>query len=323
MKALLLIGGLGTRLRPVTDTLPKQLIPIAGKPILYHTLDLLPRDLEEVVLSTGYKADQVAAYVRDHPTGLPIRTVPESTPLGSGGAMRFAGQGMSDPFFLLNTDVVTQVSLGNLLRAHERHGGMGTMALAAVSETQWYGVAELQADRIVRFVEKPPPGQAPSKWINAGVAVWGAEVLDHIPPNRPLSFEQEIVPTILDRGLYGFRLEGYWEDAGTPDRVLHAQRLLFDGGRAVHPRLPEGAQGSPLVCSAPSARVDGAQLGPYVTVEDEATIGPGARVSNSIVMAGAKIGREATVIGSILGPGSVVADGVRVADRMIGAGARA
>ncbi len=323
MKALLLIGGLGTRLRPVTETVPKQLIPIAGKPILYHALDLLPPDLEEVVLSTGYKADQVAAYVRDHPTGLPIRTVAESTPLGSGGAMRFAGGGMSDPFFLLDTDVVTQVSLGELLRAHERHGGLGTMALAPVTETQWYGVAELQSDRIVRFVEKPPPGQAPSKWINAGVAVWRTEILDRIPPGRPLSFEQEIVPTVLDRGVYGFRLEGYWEDAGTPDRVLHAQRLLFDDGRAAHPGLPKGAHGSPLVCSAPSARVEGARLGPYVTVENGATIGPGARVANSIVMAGATIGRDANVIGSILGPGSVVAEGTRVADRTIGAGAHA
>lgn len=317
MKALLLIGGLGTRLRPVTELVPKQLIPIAGKPILYHTLDLLPREIDEVVLSTGYKADQVAAYVRENPTGLPIRTVPESTPLGSGGAMRFAGGGMSDPFLLLNTDVVADANLGELVRAQERHGGIGTMALATVSETQWYGVAELRDERIVRFVEKPPPGQAPSNWINAGLAVWRSAVLEEIPPGRPLSFEQEVVPRILDRGVFGYRLTSYWEDAGTPERVLHAQRLLFDGGRALRPGLPEGAEGSSLVCCPPVVRTSAVRFGPYVTVEAGAALGRGAEIADSVVMAGATIGAGAKVHGSIIGPGAVVPEGSTVSGRAL------
>lgn len=322
MKALLLIGGLGTRLRPVTETVPKQLIPIAGKAILYHALDLLPRDVEEVVLSTGYRAEDVSTYVRAHPTGLPTRTVAESTPLGSGGAMRFAGQGMSDPFLLLNTDVVAQADLGELLRAHRRHGGLGTMALASVAETQWYGVAQLDGDRIVRFVEKPPPGEAPSNWINAGLAVWRSEILDRIPPEQPLSFEQAVVPKLLQDGLYGYRLTGYWEDAGTPERVLHAQQLLFDGGRAASPGLPPGAEGSPLVCCASSANVAGARFGPYLTVEPGVTIERGAYVANSVVMSGVRIERGATVINSILGPRSVVTEGAHLTGQAVGAGDR-
>lgn len=322
MKALLLIGGLGTRLRPITETVPKQLIPIAGKPILYHTLDLLPRDVDEVVLSTGYKAEVIASYVRDHPTGLPIRTVPESTPLGSGGAMRFAGGGMSDPFFLLNTDVVAEADLPAMLRAHNRHGGLGTMALAEVEETQWYGVAELEGERIARFVEKPPPGEAPSHWINAGLAVWRSAVLERIPPNRPLSFEQEIVPKILDEGLYGFPLRGYWEDAGTPDRVLHAQRLLFDGGRAHRPGLPPGAEGSSLVCCAEDVRATGTHFGDYVTVEPGVTLGTGARISDSVIMAGAQVGNGAVVTHCILGPRSAVEPGRTVRGQALGAAAR-
>lgn len=317
MKALLLIGGLGTRLRPVTETVPKQLIPIAGKPILYHALDLLPKTVEEVILSTGYKAEQVATYVRDHPLGFPTRTVAESTPLGSGGAMRFAGQGISGPFFLLNTDVVAEADLAALARAHERHGGLGTMALAEVEETQHYGVAKLEEERIVRFIEKPPPGQAPSQWINAGIAVWGAEVLDTIPAGRPLSFEQEILPSLLARGVFGFPLRGYWEDAGTPERVLHAQRLLFDGGRAVLPGLPPGAEGSPLVSCASSAQVQGSQLGPYVTLGERVQVGRGARVSDSILMDGAEVGPGATVVRAILGPNAVVPAGEQVEGRAI------
>ena len=322
MKALLLIGGLGTRLRPVTETVPKQLIPIAGKAILYHTLDLLPDDIEEVVLSTGYKASVVAAYVRDHPFRLPLRTVPESTPLGSGGAMRFAGKEMSDPFFLLNTDVVAQADLSQVLQAHERHGGLGTMTLASVTETQWYGVAQLEGDRIVRFVEKPPPGNAPSSWINAGLAVWRSAVLDRIPPDRALSFEQEVVPGLLGEGVFGYRLTSYWEDAGTPERVLHAQRLLFDAGRAERPGLPPGAEGSPLVCSSDTVQATGASFGPYVTLEEEVRIGRGSRITGSVVMAGARIGRDVTIADSILGPNVEVSDGARVLRRAVAAGAR-
>ena len=319
MKALLLIGGLGTRLRPLTEAVPKQLIPIAGKPVLYHVFDLLPRDTPEVVLAMGYRAADIEAYVRAHPPPFPVRSVVESSPLGSGGAMRFAGESVSDPFYLLNTDVVAQVDLSELQALHARHRAFGVMGLVEVEDTRPYGVAALDQDRIVRFVEKPAPADAPSHWANAGVAVWSRAVLDAIPSGRSLSFEQEILPRLLDRGVYGYRLKGLWEDAGTPARLLHAQRLLFDAGRAESPGRPRGARGSARVCCAPSARVDGVEFGDYVTIGADTRIEAGARIADSTLLEAVTVGKGATITRSIIGPGATVGAGATLIDRVVAA----
>ena len=319
MKALVLIGGFGTRLRPITYAVPKQLIPLAGKPMLYHVFDLIPRDVDGVVLATGYKADQIDAYVRSHPPPWPVRTVPEAEPLGTGGGMKNAGEGMSDPFYLLNSDVIASVELADLARSQTRHGGIGTMALAEVEDTRPYGVAALDPDdRISAFVEKPEPKDAPSHWINAGLAVWRREVLDRIPAGRPCSLEQEIVPQLLDRRLYGYRVSGFWDDAGTPARLLRSQRLLFDAGRGGPGGLPPGALGTGPVATMPAARAAGASFGPYVTLGPGVVVEAGAHVENSILMEGARVGQNATVSGSLLGPGAHVAAGHRISEQVLG-----
>ena len=320
MKALVLVGGFGTRLRPVTYTVPKQLVPLAGKPMLYHVLDLLPEGVEEVVLATGYKADVLDAFVRAHPHRFPMRTVAEAEPLGTGGGMKNAGGGMSDPFFLLNSDVIARVDLSEMWRAHTAHGGIGTMGLAEVEDPQPYGVAALDPDdRIRQFVEKPKLEDAPSRWINAGFAVWNRDVLDAIPAGRAVAFEREVVPGLLPRGVYGFRIHGYFDDAGTPERLLHAQQLLFDDGRGGRGTLPSGAFGKGPVALMDGARATGASFGPYVTVGPGATVDPGAHVENSILMDGVHVERNATVIGSVLGPRVRVRSEHRVAGQVLGA----
>jgi len=324
MKALILIGGFGTRLRPVTYALPKQLIPIAGKPMLYHVLDLLPDDLEEVVLATGYKAEEIAAYVAAHPTRWRVRTVPEAQPLGTGGGMKNAGDAMSDPFFLLNSDVIASADLTAFLASHVARGGVGTMGLFEVDNTKPYGVAALGADdRITAFVEKPEPKDAPSRWINAGIAVWDRSVLDAIPAGRPVSFEQEVMQGLLARGVYGFKLSGYWEDAGTPERLLHAQQLLFDDGRGGRGGVPDGSEGSGPVAVMDGATAPGASFGRYVTLGPGATVERKAHVENSVLMDGAVVEEEARVIGCVLGPRSRVRVGRRVEGLVLGEGAEA
>jgi mannose-1-phosphate guanylyltransferase len=321
VKALVLIGGFGTRLRPITYTVPKQLIPLAGKSMLYHVFDLIPRDVEEVVLATGYKADVVEAFVREHPTPWPVRTVPETDPLGTGGGMKNASEGLSDPFYLLNSDVVTSVDLAALRDLHLHRGGVGTMALAEVEDTRPYGVAALGPDdRIDAFVEKPEPKDAPSHWINAGLAVWNASVLDRIPAGRAVSFEREVVPGLLPEGLYGYRLHKYWDDAGTPERLLNAQQLLFEDGRGGKGGVPPGALGSGPVAAASGVRAEGASFGKYVTLGENVTVEPGAQVENSILMAGAFVEREAVVRSSLLGPGVIVRAGHPVVGQVLGAG---
>jgi mannose-1-phosphate guanylyltransferase len=324
MKALVLIGGFGTRLRPITYTVPKQLIPVAGQPLLYHVFDLLPPEVDEVVLATGYLSDAIEEYTRRHPLSRPVRSVPETTPLGTGGGMRNAGDGMSDPFLVLNSDVVADVDTRALLESHRRHEGIGTMALYEVEDPSPYGVAVLSPDeRIESFVEKPDRAHAPSRWINAGVAVWSRSVLDAIPRGSPVSFEREIVPGLLDRRVYGFRFSSYWEDAGTPARLLNAQRLLFDHGRAANRHRPAGALGSLVVAAAPTSRAAGASFGDYVTLDEEVVVEAGAHLENCVVMAGATIEREASVHGSLIGPGARVRAGHRVQDQVLGASAEA
>ncbi|MCI4351440.1 MAG: NDP-sugar synthase [Thermoplasmata archaeon] len=313
MKALVLIGGFGTRLRPITYSVPKQLIPIAGKPMLYHVLDLLPPEVDEAVLATGYKADAIEAYVRAHPPRLAVRTITETEPLGTGGGMRNAGDTMSDPFVLLNSDVIADVDTADMIREHRRHGGVGTMSLAEVDDTKPYGVAALgEKDRIVRFVEKPEPADAPSHWINAGVGVWNAKVLERIPRGRPVSFETEILPGLLAIGVYGHRLHGFWEDAGTPERLLHAQRLLFDAGRGGTATLPPGASGRGPAAVGDGVVANGGLFGPYVTLGEDVVIESGARVEDCVVMDGARIGANAVVAHALVGPRCLVPPGERV-----------
>jgi mannose-1-phosphate guanylyltransferase len=319
MKALVLIGGFGTRLRPITYAIPKQLIPIAGKPMLLHVLDLLPPEVDEVVLATGYKAEVVQEFVRNHPSRFRMACVEEKTPLGTGGGMRNAGDEMSDPFLLLNSDVIADVDVARLIATHRRTGGVGSMTLVEVEDTRPYGVAALGAeDRIARFVEKPAPADAPSHWINAGVQVWNRGVLDRIPRGRPVSFETEIVPGLLERGVYGFRSSGFWEDAGTPQRLLRAQRLLFDAGRGVPSARPRGSRGTGLVAVGEGVQADGAVLGPYVSLGNGVVVEPEAHVEDSVLMDGVVVGRGARVTGSVVGPNTSIAANARVEGQVLG-----
>jgi mannose-1-phosphate guanylyltransferase len=303
MKALVLVGGLGTRLRPLTYSVPKQLIPIAGRPMLYHVLELLPPEVDEVVLAAGYKVEIVEAYVRAHPFRLPIRCVAEPEPLGTGGGIRNAAAGMSDPFLLLNSDVIAEVDLSEVLAFHRDKKAFGTMTLAEVEDTRPYGVAALDpADRITRFVEKPQPADAPSHWINAGLSVWSSEVIEEIRGPSPISFEQSVIPPMLERGVFGFRSHGFWEDAGTPERMLRAQRLLFDAGRATGTSLPRGAVGSGPVAAAARVKARGARLGAYVTLGEGVVVERGASIEDSVLMENAYVEAGAVVTHSILGP---------------------
>jgi mannose-1-phosphate guanylyltransferase len=319
MNAIVLIGGFGTRLRPITYQVPKQLIPIAGKPMLYHVLDLLPPEVDEAIFATGYLQEVLRSYVEQHPPKVKVRCISEATPLGTAGGMRNAGEDASDPFLLLNSDVIAQIDVKALIAFHREKGGMGCMSLSEVEDTRPYGVAALEPDlRISGFVEKPAPEVAPSHWINAGVQIWRREVLDRIPKGQPMSFETQVIPGLLPKGIYGFQSRGFWEDAGTPARLLNAQRLLFDHGRAVQLGLPEEAKGRGKVASLEGVSARGALLGPYVHLGNRVTIGAGAEVENSVIMDGASIGAGAVVRDSVVGPGSSVAPKTRLTGQVVG-----
>jgi mannose-1-phosphate guanylyltransferase len=323
---------MGTRLRPLTYQVPKQLIPIAGQAALTHVFDLVPPGVQEIVLACGYKAEEIARYLKAHPYPIPVRLVREETPLGTGGGMKNVADHVSDPFLLFNGDVVTGADISALVREHLRHRALGTMSLFEVEDTKPYGVAELDAEgRIVKFVEKPEPAEAPSHWINAGASIWARSLLDRIPEGRPVSFEQEIIPGVLTRspnppsagtsaeGIYGFTFRNWWEDAGTLDRMLHAQRLLFD-----HPerrrapwRTPAVPRVVPPVAVGEDCQIEGARVGAYVTLGDRVTLEKDSIVEDAIVMDGARIGQGAHVRHVIIGPDYRVPDGASVMEKVV------
>jgi NDP-sugar pyrophosphorylase family protein len=321
VKAIVLAGGEGTRLRPLTWTTPKPLLPIVNRPFLEHQLSWLAgHGVTEVVLSLGYKSD---AFAGRSFSDLPVQVAAEPEPLGTAGAIRFAAEvgGVTSRFLVCNGDVLTDLDVSALVRFHEEREAEATIALTRVEDPSAFGVVPTDDHgRVLRFVEKPPPGEAPTDWINAGTYILEPSVLEDIPAGRAVSIERETFPGLLARAgkLYALPSAAYWLDIGTPAKYLEANA----------DRLERGGTGSligPGALVAPGAAVDGSVLGAGAVVEagakvlrsvifDGARIAAGAEVTDSVVATGAVVEAGAAVSGvSIVGPGAVVGPGERLA----------
>ncbi len=282
MDALLLAGGYGTRLRPLTYTRPKPLLPVAGRPMIDWVLDRLPAEVDRVVVAVNWLASKLEAYFDTKQDGRRYEVVRESKPLGTAGAVRNCAQQLqSDDFFVLNGDIVSDMDLHALLQQHRQRDAAATISLYEVSrdDVVHYGVAELddvQPNRIRSFVEKPAsPELAPSRLINAGAYVLDQSVLDLIQPDRLVSMEKEIFPILLERGLYGLPFSGYWIDVGDPQRLLAASRKVAGNVGSI---VGNGCR------IAPSAAINNCIVGDDVTLEADAdledcVVGDGETVS--------------------------------------------
>jgi mannose-1-phosphate guanylyltransferase len=317
MRAVVLVGGFGTRLRPLTSGTPKQMLPVVDRPMIEWVVGhLAEHGVEEAVLSLGYRPDVFTeAYPDETCAGVRLTYAVEDEPLDTAGAIRFAATtaGIDERFLVLNGDVLTDLDIGALVRFHDDHGGEGTLHLIPVDDPSRYGVVPTDADgRVQAFVEKPAKEEAPSRWINAGTYVLEPSVLDRIAPEGRVSIERETFPALAGEGtLYGYEAETYWVDAGTPATYLEAQLDLIDGRRPVTP--PAVADGAVV---AEGAKVDHAVVMSGAVVED------GALVADSAVLPGARVEAGATVRDSILGPGAVVrADAVVDDGTVLGDGA--
>jgi mannose-1-phosphate guanylyltransferase len=325
MRAVVLVGGFGTRLRPLTTDLPKQMLPILDRPMIEHVVGhLAAHGVDEVVLSLGFLPD---AFLDAYPDGrcadIPLTYAVEPEPLDTAGAIRFAADeaGIDETFLVLNGDVLTDLAVDELVAFHRASGAEGTVSLTPVDDPSRYGVVPTDADgRVTGFVEKPPAGEAPCNWINAGTYVLEPSVLDRIEPGRRVSVEREVFPAMADAGtLFGFRSEAYWVDTGTPETYLGVQLDLLDGVRG-----PARSGVDDAAEIDPGATVRRSVIGPGVVVAGGARIcdavvmagsriGEGAVVESSLVGCNASIGPDAQVIGlSVVGHGAVVADGERL-----------
>jgi len=334
-----LAGGEGTRLRPLTYTTPKPLLPIANRPFLEHQLAWLAgHGVDEVVLSLGYRPDAFAGRFPDgvfYPgtprtpgAGVRLRYAVEPEPLGTAGAIRFAASGLEGGRLIVcNGDILTDLDLSALVRFHTERGAEATIALTRVEDPSAFGVVPTDEDgRVLGFVEKPAPGAAPTDWVNAGTYVLEASVLDAIPDGRAVSIERETFPGLLEQGrsLYAMPSPAYWLDIGTPAKYLQANADLLAGRTMLAAPDSDVDPAADVTGSVVGARAEvgkGARVLRSVLLEG-ARVGPGAEVADSIIGAGASVGDGAVVKDlSIVGPGAEVAAGARLAGARL-AGAR-
>lgn len=309
MQAVVLVGGFGTRLRPLTLTTPKQMLPVIHRPMIEHVLEHLARHgVSEAVLSMGYKPDAFAqAYADEVCAGVKLHYAVEPEPLDTAGAIRFAAlhAGIAERFVVVNGDVLTDLDITELVRFHDSHGGEGTIALHRVDDPSAFGVV-LTDDhgRVLEFVEKPPPGEEPTDLINAGTYVLEPSVLDRIAEGRKVSIEREVFPAMVaDGALYAMPGDTYWIDAGTPPTYLRAQIDLLTGER-----------GAPVEGIHPDASVAADATVERSVIGAGAVIASGAVVRGSVVMADAQVGEGAVVDRAILGRRARVGAGARVDD---------
>lgn len=304
MEAVILSGGLGTRLRPLTYTRPKPLLPIANQPMLAHLLDRLPDEVDHAILASGYKVDQIRAWAARLDHRVELTVVDEDEPLGTGGAIQNVADHLTGEFLCFNGDVISSAPLERMIQARREADALGAIALWEVDDPTPFGVVDLDGDQIKRFVEKPDPGQAPSNLINAGTYCFSQDVLGFIEAGRKVSLEREVFPAVLeaDRTLIGAPFEGYWVDCGRPDVYLKAHEILLDGETAL----------------ASGARLDGGWAG-WAALGRDAVVETGAHVERSVLYDGARVAAGASLVGTILGEGAVVGkdahlDGCVVAD---------
>jgi len=321
VQAVLIAGGLGTRLRPLTLTRPKALLPLVNRPMVLHILDRLPASVDEVILAANYRTEQLREFFAKQDVGRTVTIVREKRRLGTGGCLKNLEDRLSGTFLAFNGDVISSLAASDLLAAHRRLGGIGTIALWEVADPSAFGVVALDGERITKFVEKPPKEEAPSNLVNAGAYALEREVLAGIPKGEPASLEVDVFPKVVRKGLHGFRFSGYWADAGTLENFLRATEILLrtQGSEVSHRAkvLPTVRLNKP-VAVAGDAMVEG-EIGPV------AVLGAGSvvrgRVSRSVLFDRARVEEGATVSGCIVGEGATIGPRSTVSDSVIADGA--
>jgi mannose-1-phosphate guanylyltransferase len=352
VQAVILVGGEGTRLRPLTSTVPKPVVPLVDRPFISFMLEwLCAHGIDDVIMSCGFLATSVRNVLGDGSAyGVRLRFVEEPNPRGTAGALKFAESLLDERFLMLNGDVLTDIDLTEQIAQHAQTGAKATLALVPVEDPSAYGLVHLQEDRSVRdFVEKPSPDKIDTNLISAGAYVLEREILELVPPERNVSIEREVWPQLIGAGLYGFPSSSYWLDIGTPARYLQGTFDILEGNvsTSVRERLGDAymsvseeaqvlGRAIPPALIEPGARVaEGAHVGSLVVLGHDVEIGAGSTVERSVILNGSKIGENCTLrdcivaagcrigAGTHIEEGAVLGEGVTIgADNVIAGGAR-
>jgi mannose-1-phosphate guanylyltransferase len=326
---VILVGGQGTRLRPLTSTIPKPVVQLVDRPFIHYMLQwLLAQGIEDVIISCGFLADSVRAVLGDgSQLGIRLRYVEEPEPRGTAGALKLAEPMLEERFLMLNGDVLTDIDLRAQIAQHERTGARATLALVPVDDPSAYGVVILGDGGSVReFVEKPAPGEVDSNLISAGAYVLEREILEMVVPDRNVSIERDVWPRLVGDGLYGFPSQSYWLDIGTPARYLQGTFDIIEGNveTAVRERLGSawlavddraelhGRVIPPAVIERGARVAAGAHVGSLVVLGADVSVGAGSVVERSVILDGSEIGEGCELRNCILAAGCRVGAGTKI-----------
>jgi mannose-1-phosphate guanylyltransferase len=314
MQALILAGGEGTRLRPLTSTIPKPVVPLVDRPFIVYMLQWLRgHGVDDVILLCGFMSDGVKEVLGDGgDLGLRIRYVEEPRPLGTGGALRFSEALLDDRFFMLNGDVLTDIDLTAQLAQHERTGARATLGLVGVEDPTAFGLVRRNPDlSVAEFLEKPSADEIDTNLVSAGAYILERDVLEIMAPaGETISIERDVFPKLVGAGLYGYEASGYWLDIGTPERYLQATFDILEGTVRTAPgELVAVGVG----CDVSTRATVGARtvLGASVTIADD------AHVESSVLLDGCTVGPRSYVHSSIIGRGVVIGADCQVADGVV------
>jgi NDP-sugar pyrophosphorylase family protein len=323
MKAILLAGGKGTRLRPLTIHTPKPIVPIFNRPFLHYQLDLLKQvpEIDEVILSLNYQPRRIEEVFGDgSDAGIKIRYVVEPAPLGTAGAIKYAGDNLTESVVVFNGDVLTQIDLAAVIALHRERQARATIVLTPVENPSAYGLVETDAaGNITRFLEKPKPDEITTNHINAGIYVLEPATFDRIPTEVAWSIERSFFPSLIERGetFVAYVYDGYWIDIGTPDKYMQVHRDIMDGRYVAAPfdrlspprmaiasdvRIEDGADVTgPCFIDEGVLIKTGARVGPYSVIGRQTQLEEHASIEKAIIWPNCRIGSEAVVRDAILG----------------------
>jgi NDP-sugar pyrophosphorylase family protein len=323
MKALLLVGGRGTRLRPLTIHTPKSIVPIFNRPFLKYQIELLKQipEIDEVILSLNYQPRRIEEMFGDgRDLGIKLRYVVEPSPLGTAGAVRYAGESLTGSVVVFNGDVLTQIDLAAVVALHQQRQALATIVLTPVENPSAYGLVETDAaGNVLRFLEKPSPNEITGNTINAGIYILEPSTFDRIPKDVAWSIERSFFPSLIERGetFVSYVSKGYWIDIGTPEKYIQAHRDIMNGDYVAP---PFGATRRTTTVVESGARVEsGVELLGPLYVDDGAVIKAGARIGPySVIGRQCQIGEGAVIEGSILWPNTRIEQNASVRESVLG-----
>jgi mannose-1-phosphate guanylyltransferase len=319
MQAVVLAGGLGTRLRPITNTRPKPLLPVVNRPLICRVLDLLPPAVDEVFVATGYLGEKVRDFFARDKSGRKVEVVIEQKPLGTGGALKNLQDRIKGTFIVLNGDVICSLDLRKMLRYHELKKGLGTISLWDVEDPTAYGMVLLDPEgHITAFKEKPKREEVLGHSVNAGTYILEPDILGYMDAGKETSIEKEVFPKVLARGLYGFRFEGHWFDAGTLNSYLRIHASLMNDIRGGI-RKGNGAKilftvtwNAPVVVGDDCSVGAKTRLGPIACLGNRVSVGEGCAIRDSVILDGARVGDRVLLEQCLVGENAVIGDDVNI-----------